>query len=149
MNKKRLLKLADLLEADAKNKKGIKFDIYTLGRASQYWDDNGDRIEFDAAIDCGTIACAMGLAAISGEFKRAGLSYRIDDQHIVTTFKGRKMEFDLAAKRLFDISLREAEFLFTPAPYPENKREGAAGERFVAKRIRDLVEGKIGPQNRW
>ena len=31
MNKKRLLKLADLLEADANNPKGIKFDMGTWG----------------------------------------------------------------------------------------------------------------------
>ena len=56
MNKKRLLKLADLLEADAKNKKGIKFD---------YW-ATANLADPKEPISCGTSACAMGLAALSG-----------------------------------------------------------------------------------
>lgn len=36
MNKRRLLKLADLLEADARNRKGIKFDLGSVGGASDW-----------------------------------------------------------------------------------------------------------------
>jgi len=140
MNKRRLLKLADLLEADAKNKKGIKFSIYTVGNATDMWTD-----KFQPKLDCGTIACAMGLAAVSGAFKRAGLSYTVRDCWINTTINGRRVEYDKAAMRTFGISEPEADFLFTPIAYPYNKRSGATAERYVAKRIRDFVAGKVTP----
>ena len=70
MQKRRLLKLAAMLQADAKNKKGIQFDIGTVGRPS-----TDIFTPFDASkpipLDCGTTACAMGLAVISGEFKKS------------------------------------------------------------------------------
>jgi hypothetical protein len=142
MNKHRLLKLADLLEADAKNKKGVKFDLHVVAQASDYLTIEDADAPYSAGADCGTTACAMGLAAISGAFKRAGLSFRIYDRAIETTFNGRKVEYDRAAMRLFEITGVQAAFLFSPGYYPTEKREGAAGERYVAKRIRNLVAGK-------
>lgn len=142
MNKRRLLKLADLLEADAKNKAGVKFNLGTV-------------IDVDAApekgkpveLNCGTSACAMGLAAISGEFKRHGLSYKILTNGIVeTTIDGRVRRYDRAAMTIFGISMDEADFLFTPSFYPcDMDLRGAAAERYVAKRIRDFVAGKVSP----
>ena len=37
MNKRRLLKLADLLEADAANRKGLKFDLEVVLIPSGRW----------------------------------------------------------------------------------------------------------------
>lgn len=144
MNKHRLLKLADLLEADAKNRKGIKFDLNVVGMAT-YDDDNKT-----AKLDCGTSACAMGLAAISGAFKSAGLSYKITDgwfNNINCTINGRARMYDSAAKKIFGITSREADFLFTPSEYGDCPITGAAGERYVAKRIRDFVAGKVAPRS--
>lgn len=141
MNKRRLLKLADLLEADAKNKRGVRFDLSVVG-----WVDAPDKAS--VKLNCGTSACAMGLAAMSGEFKREGLSYRIAKgcfSNIKTTMNGTTLHYDTAAMRLFDISRHQAGFLFTPGFYPDDKRQGAKGERFVAKRIRDFVAGKVAP----
>jgi hypothetical protein len=146
MNKRRLLKLADLLEADAKNKKGIKFDLGTVGRPSDS-EKNFKVGELEPAVSCNTAACAMGLAAISGAFKRQGLSFvitRFGD--INCTIDGRGHFYATAAERLFEISEPEAMFLFSPSEYcDEEPTTGAKGERFVAKRIRDFVAGKVSP----
>lgn len=71
MNKRRLLKLADLLVKDARTKKGIRFSMdVVIARKNP---------EAGAVkMDCGTTGCAMGLAAVSGAFKRAGLSCKTD-----------------------------------------------------------------------
>lgn len=140
MNKRRLLKLADLLEADAKNKKGMRFDLNIVGFSYDVEETGAVRL------DCSTAACAMGLASLSGAFKRAGLSYVYTGgwlNNISTTINGRKVMYDRAAMRIFGISLRQADFLFTPSFYPDDKLTGAIGERFVAKRIRDFVAGKV------
>jgi hypothetical protein len=146
MNKRRLLKLVDLLEADAKNKKGIKFDLGTVGRPSNS-ELNFKVGELEPAVSCNTAACAMGLAAISGAFKRQGLSYvitRFGD--INCTLEGRERFYAAAAARLFEISEAEAMFLFSPSEYrDEEPTIGAKGERYVAKRIRDFVAGKVSP----
>lgn len=133
MNKRRLLKLADLLEADAKNKKGIKFDIGAWG-----YSDSG---EF--TVSCGTTACAMGLAVVSGAFKRAGLRARYigsaDDGGVtMIPIFGSHHGFD-AAVQLFGISPGDAEYLFSGDHYAISEGTGARGERTVAKRIRAFV----------
>jgi hypothetical protein len=140
MNKNRLLKLATLLEKDAKNKKGIKFDLGTWGET----DDPGETL----GVSCGTTACAMGLAALSGSFKRAGLEPKPiptgDWLELGMKWKGRTVKPLLAARRLFDISEAEAGFLFLPSGYADRWcMSGAVGERVVAKRLRDLVAGKV------
>lgn len=143
MNKRRLLKLADLLEADAKNKKGMKFDLHVVGYA------NDAEAGGTAELNCGTKACAMGLAAMSGAFKRQGLSYKITNgwlNNIETTVDGRRRDYDRAAMQIFDIDYVTANFLFTPSFYPsEMDKSGGKAERFVAKRIRDFVAGNVSP----
>jgi hypothetical protein len=136
MNTERLLKLADLLEADAKNKKGIKFDLGLWG-----FSDDGP-----ASISCGTSACAVGLAVLSGAFKSDGLTNYYGDLsgRICPSFDD--VDGFEAVERLFNISNLEANFLFLDENYPSNKTTGAVGERFVAKRIRDFVAGKAKPQ---
>lgn len=140
MNKRRLLKLADLLEADASNRGGIKFDLSTVGEATDWEPD------YKPTLDCGTTACAMGLAAISGAFKRRGLSYILNEQTIKLTINGRPASYLEAAQRLFGISVDAAHFRFTPGHhYDYADVSKARGERRVAKRIRDFVAGKVGP----
>ncbi len=133
MNKKRLLKLADLLEADAKNKKGIKFDLGLFGEVG----DQGN------PLSCGTTACALGLAALSGAFKRQGMSFEIEEEGCLVPKFGKATDFKAGAK-LFDIEQQTSVWLFHPAYY-FGPTEGAAGERAVAKRIRNFVAGKEVP----
>lgn len=146
MNKRRLLKLADLLEADASNRKGLKFDLGVVAEPS-------DLKSKAPAVDCGTTACAMGLAAVSKVFKRAGLGFKVgefkdsDDEsgwratwYLKMTMHGTTCGYDDAAVALFDISETEANFLFNPGSYDDPTPKGAKGERFVARRIRKFVD---------
>lgn len=140
MNKKRLLKLADMLEADAKSETGIQFNLGTVVQMKQ-WPTDGK-----VPVDCGTQACAMGLAAISGQFERAGLTYEISDVGFQMRFKDGPKGFGHAAMGLFDIDLSEADFLFTPGGYEElSYRDitGAKAELIVAVRLRDFVAGNV------
>lgn len=137
---RRLLKLADMLIGDARNKKGIMFDLGVVGRYSNF-----GSVSEVVQLDCGTTACAMGLAAISGKFKRAGLSYWIghEDNQILTTINGHYVEYTDAAIRIFGISQDAADYLFSPWKYPQNIQKGAGSERFVAKRIKQFVKDGI------
>lgn len=130
----RLRKLAGLLEADAKNKNGIKFDLGTWGKSS------GTPV----AMSCGTTACAMGLATISGVFKREGLHNEYHPNYgIIVPKIGRWAGLD-AAMKLFEIKHREAAFLFYDESY-KGATIGAAAERAVARRIRNFAAGKVSP----
>jgi hypothetical protein len=134
VNKRRLLKLADLLETDAKNRKGIRFDLSTWGNV-----EAADK----PVLSCNTTACAMGLAAISGIFKKQGLDYELTPSgNIAIHVKGAYGGFSAAAE-LFSISHDESDWLFDYPSYGEAATlTGAKGERMVAKRIRDFVAGK-------
>lgn len=147
MNKRRLLKLADLLEADAANKKGAAFDLGTWAKKKDedgYYDAYAFTPGETVPVSCNTAACAWGLAAISGAFKRSGVGYKIEDNgYLVPTYDDLE-DFD-AAEAFFDINETQADFLFEGIHYPDNKTKGAAGERYVAKRIRDFVAGKVAP----
>lgn len=134
MNKRRLLKLADLLEKDAKNKKGIKFDLDTFGKV----EDSGKRLS------CETTACAIGLAALSGAFRRQGLSAQIDYDGLVTVIYDNLEDFEAAAA-LFELSAAASHWLFHPSKYQGRVQVGSVGERVVAKRIRDFVAGRAAP----
>jgi hypothetical protein len=133
MNKRRLLKLADLLEADAKNKKGIQFYYFSWGTVE----------DPELPMSCGTQACALGLAALSGKFKKAGLSCKIPDKAYETIsfrFNGRYCSPINAAMKTFNITPSEASYLFTDGSgLPSDI--GARAERAVARRIRDFVAG--------
>ena len=138
MNKRRLLKLAGLLEKDAKNKKGIKFDLGTWGRIG-----NSAR-----PVSCGTVGCAIGLAVASGEFRRAGLTADNDHNDPIESLCPRMPSGNrglTAAAELFDLNLVEAGWLFDTPSY-RGRTTGKQGELKVAKRIRDFVAGKAHPQ---
>lgn len=142
MKKQRLLKLADLLIADASRSNGIKFNLGVVAES----DIAKDGI---VKLDCGTHACAFGLAALSGAFKRAGLSYAVEPHsfgegfRIITLMHGKETDWSDAAEDVFGLNTNEVDFLFTPDSYPNGVQRGAAAERIVAKRIRDFVAGKV------
>src|SRR5882762_321649 len=145
MNKERLLKLADLLESDAKNKKGVSFDLTAW--AQKKVEDKFSFCGFEEGeiipVSCDTAACAWGLGAISGAFAKEGVGYKIKSDGRLIPFFGDLEEFDAAAS-FFDIDDGlSVYFLFDPEYYPDKKLKGSIGERFVAKRIRDLVNGKV------
>jgi hypothetical protein len=149
--KNRLLKLANLLIADARKKKGVKFDLDTwaapsTGAIGSLSGRRGYATRKKLVpVSCETHACAIGLACISGKFKRSGLSYRYvrntthDGQvffFLEPKFKNRS-NFE-AVQNFLGINQYEAYRLFLGRSYAFSR--GASAERAVAKRIRDFVK---------
>jgi len=144
MNKRRLLKLADLLEADAKNKKGVKFDLSLWAKVDDLdYSTSPDVIE----VGCQTTACAIGLACISGAFKLSGLAYDLvakessGGNNIVPRYRNYR-DFP-AIQKFFGITEDQADHLFLDSSYADSRCRGARGERAVAARIRSLVAGRL------
>ena len=155
--KNRLLKLARLLREDAANLKGVKFDLgYLVDLPS----------DPDVPLwSCGTTACAVGLAAVSGAFKAQGL--RLDTSRMGNVYiEGEEEAYGVGAARwscektwidaaqtLFGLSRAEVAYLFTDDPYvvEGKKTYGAKGERNVAKRIEGVAERGFPAdvQDRW
>ena len=139
MNSERLLKLADLLEKDAKAKKGIKFDIGV-------WGFNKKKTK-KLPVSCGTTACAVGLACLSGVFAAEGLTYKVAREtypghgtgYFIDPVFGGERGFEAAAN-FFGLEERTTRKLFSPHYYNKGKgTKGAKGEREVALRIRHFV----------
>ena len=130
MNKRRLLKLAKLLRANAKNKTGVKFDIESWGKVPPG----------EVKLDCGTTACAVGLAVISGVFKKQGLSYQNQYGIPVPTYQGERGFF--AVETFFNITEPQALYLFHKDEYALSLRQGAKAERAVATRIERFCSRK-------
>lgn len=155
-----LLRLADLLEADAANPTGVKFDLSSWAQDAWFstpeaenavWFDTlAKHYDIDTKaipVDCNTAACAMGLAAISGAFKDEGLTwgmvslYEEGKGRLIPVF-GEAEGFE-AACSLFGIDCDTANQLFDPNYYIEKK--GAAAELEVVARLRALVAGTWSP----
>ena len=149
-----LLKLADMLEADAVKKDGIKFNMNCVVEFPELENDEEELARLypvgqpTIAMSCGTSACAMGLAMLSGEFPELSYwvshDFRADGSlervQVYPTINGTRMHYDAAAVDLFEIDHHQSHFLFSPAYYgDEQPTTGAEGERFVAQRIRDFV----------
>lgn len=133
----RLLRLADLLEADAANPKGVKFDLGS-------WAERPRAVLFPRQIkklDCNTQACAVGLACLSGAFTADGLSWKpmAGENNIEPMFAG--LEGYVAVMEFFDLDRGEAFHLFDMSHYTRDRLPsiGAEAERAVAVRIRELV----------
>jgi hypothetical protein len=151
MHRDLLLRLADGLEKDAAKPDGIKFDLGTWAGPSDqpygYWPMGEPPVE-PVPVSCGTTACALGFAAISGLFKAEGLKYEFCD---VSTFGKDRLLLEPsfyghtgfnAGAYLFDITMDDSRYLFDPDCYDGTPRE-AEGELLVAARIRAFADGKI------
>lgn len=131
MNKDRLIRLAALLLRNATNKKGVKFDL-------QDW---GSSTDGHKKLDCGTTACAVGLACISGEFEKDGLTINMDlaiENNVINPRYKENWGWS-AVIDFFSIDSPTAEKLFMSSKYPQGQRKGAAGEIAVANRILETV----------
>ena len=135
-----LLQLADILEANANNEHGAKFDLCTIGTF--------DPSEIAPAMNCGTTACGMGIAALSGAFPRLGYTIkRFDDEaQIQCTIDGDECGYLGAAMTVFGLNVHEARILFDPQ-YSSRPNEGREGELALVSDIRTLVERKIARQH--
>jgi hypothetical protein len=137
MNSTLLLRLADLLEADATKDDGVRFTIDVWGTVS----------EPERPLSGSTTACGMGLAALSGAFHDTGLRYRLDYKSGIVIFMadwptalidmGRPMT---AARCVFGLDEAQAEYLFLGGwPCDTSELIGAARERRMAQVIRQFV----------
>lgn len=157
--KERLPRMSALLRRDAENPTGVKFDLGTWAEPAdnsvcvvKAWSTEAG---FKVPLDCGTKACAFGLAAISGEFAAEGLTYNIGNGSTMPTgtltpFLDRTGDGDLqrnpthfrAAEELFGISHDDARYFFDPDCYSGVPRE-AEGEIMVADRIDAFLNGSV------
>lgn len=131
MRTDRLLRLAALLEEDAANDKGIKFD---LGQWAEVTDP-------DNPVSCGTQGCAIGLALVSGIFKDEGFGSQFQRQYHPTYLppgwqKGNAIGGWSAIQAFFEIDHDQAIELFLMDSYVIVK--GAEAELEVADRIRRM-----------
>ena len=136
MHGDRLLRLARLLREDAANPKGVKFDMGTWGKAG---------VLRTPGVSCGTAACAMGLAALSGEFAAEGLKAKIEGfwrPHVFPTMPGFARSGYWAAMDLFDIGYNDAAFLFSPDGWNDRR---AVAEVAVSERIEKYVATNLAP----
>jgi len=145
--KERLLRLAKLLRADARRKGGIKFDINIFCATKD--------IETKPSTSCGTRACALGLAALSDEFKREGLGYKVDPYFsyesgkiingIVFLYKGKGFGGNemRVASLVFDIPEDVASWLFSGEAPTRTNGEGAKAEIEMAEIIEKAAKGDI------
>lgn len=136
----RLLRLANVLENDAKRKTGIKFDLDVVCKPS-----SGPLTKKKLKLDCGTTACAIGLWGIHPSFRKDGVSAQacIDTGEMWPTYRGRSGRE--AAEAYFKITGCESHWLFIASQY-DGPTKGARGEIAVAARIRDFVAGKAAPE---
>lgn len=118
----RLTRMADMLEREAK-RGHWRIDLNHWG--------------------CGTIACAMGLAVATGEFKKEGLcSWLGDDYTPAIHISGDPLKdpsgFE-AIRLLFDIDHDTAYYFFSAIQYPVHIRNGQKAVDEVVRRIRAFV----------
>lgn len=148
--RRRLAKLADVLEANARNKKGAKFDLGDI--ASLKWTYDAVDKKAPVKMDCGTTGCAIGLACVSRAFK--GLSVEQSDcGGLGLRMNGEPTNFRTIAEEYFGTSYDVSSALFTPEGmyWDGLATEQAAGERNVVKAIRYYLKtGEVAePGTPW
>lgn len=115
-------KLAMMLRADADDESGVRFDY-------SEWGSVGDE---SRPMSCGTTACALGLAAVSGKFP--GLGFVADGRRSINfTWQGVHVPASEAAKRAFGTTDHQFGQLFLPSPGEEI--HGAVAELAVAAKL--------------
>lgn len=139
----RLMRLHDLLVADAANPEGVRFD---LGVWAVPFVENEEEDEADPnwvpRVSCGTAACAVGLACVSGEFAKDGLVGQMGYDSIYPAFDDYRHW--PAVKLFFGLNDDEATFLFTEHVYEcdDLPTKGSEAELVVADRIKNFVTEK-------
>jgi hypothetical protein len=128
LNKERLLRLADLLEKNAE-KGVVRFDMCS-------WASFSDPKK---PVSCGTSVCALGLAALSGAFRKDGLGYIITRSgNMLFYWDGKETDGYTAAQKLFRIDWRLAYGLFEPRGNSAAD-VGKKAELRKAREIREVV----------
>lgn len=89
--------------------------------------------------ECGSVGCFIGWLGQHPKFQRLGL--RTNEKNDVF-FKGRRVSYDVAANRLFDISYADAGRLFGPAGAPSEDHK-----EVLRRRIRSFLQDHGEPVN--
>jgi len=92
---------------------------------------------------CKTSACALGSAALYGPFVAQGLSVDRDYEEVVYVGEDRHWRGLSAARYFFDITYRQAEWLFLPGSYTVNK----VTPEMVARRIKMILAGTANTED--
>lgn len=116
MFKKRLLELADLLDAND----GEHFSM-------EEW--------YHTNPECGYTACAVGTALFHKPFREQGLSCEKTEEGDLNPIYQSKSNWQ-AVEAFFGLEKKDAEFLFSPKSYETGDKTGPG---VVANRIRELV----------
>lgn len=128
----RLERLANLLDDHVRDSSGRTFDLETWGerktrRGGFLWLSH---------VECGTTACAVGLACLSGQFAADGLSYIIDDGELYPIYAGLN-EWS-AVCHFFGLTEKQAVRLFMHRSYAVSA--GPVAATAVAARIRGMLQ---------
>lgn len=132
INVERLERLAVILDGYQPGDNRLEFDLHQwtepkMKRGGFLWLQQ---------VECGTKACAVGLACLSGVFASEGFSaYRNYRRRLVPTFKDK--ENWAAVRMFFGLSKKQALRLFEDKSYPESK--GPIAANAVACRIRSMI----------
>ena len=135
MDNERLARLAGLLDdyADGLVNIGREFDLQDWGHEGETY--RGGFLWLKK-IECGSAACAVGLACLSGVFRNEGLeAERYADGGIVPVF-GPLQEWD-AVRAFFGLNQEQSYYLFLGTSYPVST--GVVAARAVATRIRSML----------
>lgn len=133
VHKDRLRRLAKLLckqaEKEHSSKRTVKFDLI-------HWGESRTKL----TRSCGTTACAVGLACLTPEFQKEGLTSCGNNKRLIPMFNGQR-SWD-AVKSFFGISYEEAKELFSYMAYSTSVGPDAA--MAISERITRFVEtGKM------
>lgn len=123
MNKTLLLEIADKLERFSETAPDIEFNMNLWGGRT----------------DCGTIACALGTAAIRGWIP--GFRYDLGTLCFIDELAGREVKAEFVSSMALEINDEEHLHLFNPNEYDET----LITPEMVAARIREFVikDGRI------
>lgn len=140
MNKKRLLRVAEILEEHAAaRKKGFNMNMWIELMKEP---DGVIRGEVDLRSskkilrECGYTACAVGEACLDPKLRAQGLRFEIDDDgYGWPAYDG--FEASDAVEMFFNLSDLEGAYLFLPEHYEEKEWRS---RKAVANRIREFVK---------
>jgi len=142
-HKVRLMKLHDLLIEQAEHEEArdaarMRFDMGTWGEVGLRSREKGQHLSVH---NCGTAACALGLAALSGEFSELGLGFRETEcGDLSITFRSKGTPIRRAAEEIFGLD-GYGKGLFS-GDNGGGPRTGPAAARHCAARIVKLVAGE-------
>lgn len=130
----RLARLATLLENYHDEPDHPQFDLQTWGkfRTERHGFFGPQRVT-----NCCTAACAIGLACLSGEFSKDGLTHEIrSDGQLIPVWSGNRAW--MAVEEFFGLYSDQSNHLFSQMEY-DGPITGEEGAQAVASRLREFI----------